>query len=169
MSFATLGALASQTSGYTVFNNGNQRGLTFIGYYTGDTPQNIGKNLSPVTVLPLSFTGNKNGGNGSEAFTWSSVGIRQQIPMSKYDKCEVTFTASRAGTLRLARASSAPAIGSGYPTTSTLQEKPFSSGNNTLTFDLSSVDGYPVLEAQISNTATSLTFEITKWRLLKNE
>lgn len=169
MSFATLGALASQISGYTVFNGGNQRRLTFVGYYTGDQPESVGKNLNPAAVIPLSYTNNRNGGNGSNPFTWSAVGIRQTMPMSNYSRMEITFNASRAGTLGLYRGSSAPTVGQEYPNTAEIESKTFSSGENTLTFDLPSVDGFMILQTQISSTATSLTFEIKKWRLLKDE
>lgn len=169
MSFATLGALASQISGYTIFNGGNQRNLTFVGYYTGSPSENVGKNLNPASVIRLSFTGNNNGGDGSEAYTWSSVGIRQMIPMSNYSRMEVTFTSSRSGTLRFARSNEQPTVGNGYPTTATVQTKNFVSGENTLTFDLPATDAYMILETQISSTATSLTFEISKWRMIKDE
>lgn len=172
MSFATLGALASQISGYTIFNGGNQRNLTFVGYYTGSPSENVGKNLNPASVIPLSFTGNNNGGDGSEAYTWSAVGIRQMLPMSNYSRMEVTFTSSRSGTLRFSRSGNSydrPTIGTGFPTTATIQQKPFASGENTLTFDLPAMDAYMFLEVQISSTATSLTFEISKWRLIKDE
>lgn len=172
MSFATLGALASQISGYTIFNGGNQRALTLVGYYTGSPSENVGKNLNPASVIPLSFTGNKNGGNGSNPHTWSAVGIQQKMPMSKYDRIEVIFSSSRSGTLLLGYSTSAeekPKIGGGFPIVRTVQEKTFSSGDNTLTFDIPAEDGYMFLQAQISNTATSLTFEIQKWRMMKDE